>query len=239
MTGPNETALWNVTGINFGLVNGNTFTGIENLIGGDSADQFVISDGAGVAGSIDGGSGINNPALSATVVDTLDFSNFQTARTVEITNVDTIATDIGFNLTAVFSSSVAVDAAAAQNMVTVDDGTLFQVGETIIISDDDSPSEQLIIQNIAGNVLTLSGNLVSTFQTAQNAFVSAEKAGLGIDRVIGSGQVGVNDTLTVAPQDTAGVFVGGVFTLSSTFGDSFVCRKWRNSETGLRRVRTG
>ncbi|WP_421781721.1 hypothetical protein [Kiloniella litopenaei] len=58
---------WNLTGKGQGTVNGDvTFSGVENIKAGASNDNFVFSDGAGVSGVLDGGSGTN----------TADYSNY-------------------------------------------------------------------------------------------------------------------------------------------------------------------
>ncbi len=58
---------WNLTGKGQGTVNDDvTFSGVENIKAGASNDNFVFSDGAGVTGVLDGGSGTN----------TADYSNY-------------------------------------------------------------------------------------------------------------------------------------------------------------------
>jgi hypothetical protein len=66
--------IWNITVVDSGTLNGQTFTEIENLIGGLGRDDFVFSDGAGVSGSIDGAGGTN----------TLDFSAYTAGVTVRL-----------------------------------------------------------------------------------------------------------------------------------------------------------
>jgi hypothetical protein len=75
LVGPNADSTWNITAQNAGtLVVGastTTFSAIQNLIGGSGADTFILSDGAGVAGNIDGGAGsntLNEAAYTAAVV---------------------------------------------------------------------------------------------------------------------------------------------------------------------------
>ena len=48
---------WSISASNSGTLNDETFSGIENLSGGDAADTFVLSAGATVSGVIDGGAG--------------------------------------------------------------------------------------------------------------------------------------------------------------------------------------
>ena len=49
--------LWQIDGLNTGKLNGVTFTGIENLIGGNGNDTFVFLPGGSLSGGIDGGLG--------------------------------------------------------------------------------------------------------------------------------------------------------------------------------------
>jgi uncharacterized delta-60 repeat protein len=55
----NVSNTWNITGHNAGKVGSLAFAAIQNLAGGSGADVFRFSNGKGVDGSIDGGSGIN------------------------------------------------------------------------------------------------------------------------------------------------------------------------------------
>lgn len=50
-----EVNAWNVTGANAGELNGNSFSGIENLIGGSTNDTFSFSAGGSISGVISGG----------------------------------------------------------------------------------------------------------------------------------------------------------------------------------------
>ncbi len=66
---------------------------------------------------------------------------------------------------------LAADAAAGQNQVTLLNATGLQVGDTIILDDIDSATQTLTITGIAGNVLTLSGNLTDAYSVAQSAIL--------------------------------------------------------------------
>jgi hypothetical protein len=59
LIGPDAGATWDITGTNFGTVNGSTFSSFENITGGLGNDQFVFFAGGSVAGNIDGGGGSN------------------------------------------------------------------------------------------------------------------------------------------------------------------------------------
>jgi hypothetical protein len=60
LVGADVPNVWNLTGTNAGSVTGTgtvAFTAFENLIGGAAPNTFVFSDGAGLSGNLDGGSG--------------------------------------------------------------------------------------------------------------------------------------------------------------------------------------
>lgn len=66
---------WQITGQNAGSLNDNvTFSGMDNLSGGSLGDTFLLRDGQGVSGTVDGRGGIN----------TLDYSAYTTAVTVDL-----------------------------------------------------------------------------------------------------------------------------------------------------------
>jgi outer membrane protein OmpA-like peptidoglycan-associated protein/Ca2+-binding RTX toxin-like protein len=74
LIGPEVDATWNVTGPGSGSVAGVSFSNIENLTGSAGPDGFVFADGADVAGTVDGGAG----------VDTVDYSNYSTGLSVKM-----------------------------------------------------------------------------------------------------------------------------------------------------------
>jgi hypothetical protein len=75
LVGLNQENTWAITGNNAGSLNGGlTFSSIENLTGGSNTDQFVLTDGKGVSGTIDGRAGTNS----------LDYSAYSTAVTVDL-----------------------------------------------------------------------------------------------------------------------------------------------------------
>ncbi len=75
LIGPNTMNNWNITATNTGTVNKFAFKGVENLTGGALADRFVLANGIGVSGHIDGGAGNN----------TLDYSKYTSAVSVDLT----------------------------------------------------------------------------------------------------------------------------------------------------------
>ena len=60
---------WEITALDAGALNEQIYENIENLIGGDAQDIFVLGDGAGVTGLIDGGGGVNTLDYSAYTTD--------------------------------------------------------------------------------------------------------------------------------------------------------------------------
>jgi len=88
-------------------------------------------------------------------------------------------------------SLLTAQAAAAQADVAVVDGTLFFAGQTVTIADDNA-SEDATISSIATNTLTMTAVLTNTYETADNAKVTAKSgkyfnlgATIGVARVIG------------------------------------------------------
>ncbi|MGD8592394.1 MAG: calcium-binding protein, partial [Gammaproteobacteria bacterium] len=78
LVGGNTANTWNISGAdNAGNINGAfNFTSMENLTGGKNADTFVFDNGLALSGMVDGGSG---------GTDTLNYSNYTTARNIILT----------------------------------------------------------------------------------------------------------------------------------------------------------
>ena len=85
LTGQDTPNSWTLTGTASGSVNGTHFTSIENLTGGTDTDNFAPDNGVVFGGIIDGGLGI----------DTMDYSAFNTALTIDVTNLINIEQVIG------------------------------------------------------------------------------------------------------------------------------------------------
>ena len=78
IVGPNAATTWNITGLNAGNIAGvGPFSSVENLTGGNNADQFIFGDARGLDGAIDGGAGA--------AVDTLNWAAYATQRNVAAT----------------------------------------------------------------------------------------------------------------------------------------------------------
>ncbi len=74
LVGADTINIWDLTGSDAGSLNDQDFTGIENLEGGGDRDDFVLRDGAGVTGTIEGRGGSN----------ALDYSSYTSGVTVNL-----------------------------------------------------------------------------------------------------------------------------------------------------------
>jgi hypothetical protein len=63
LIGPNGPATWNLNGPGLGTLNAVSFTAIENLTGGTSVDTFSFNPLGALAGTLNGGSGIDRIVL--------------------------------------------------------------------------------------------------------------------------------------------------------------------------------
>jgi hypothetical protein len=59
LVGPNVASTWSITDTNAGAVGTFHFSAVKNLIGGLNVDEFALSNGKGVIGTINGGAGSN------------------------------------------------------------------------------------------------------------------------------------------------------------------------------------
>ena len=92
LIGADTANTWNITGNNAGNINSIVaFTGIENLTGGSDSDNYVLSDGQGVSGTIDGGNGNNKLDYSAyTAGVTINLANNTATGTNGISNINAV-----------------------------------------------------------------------------------------------------------------------------------------------------
>lgn len=108
ITGPNVNNAWAITSTDAGTINptGETgatnFTDIQNLTGGSANDTFILSDGVGVTGAIDGTSATGNN-LNYLAYTTPIAINLQTGTatniTVGISNIQNFIGPVGLNNT--------------------------------------------------------------------------------------------------------------------------------------------
>jgi hypothetical protein len=91
------------------------------------------------------------------------------------------------------------DANAGQNQIQLTNVAGLQVGDTISIFDNDSRAEFFTVAAVAGNTLTLSGNLTSSFQTLQGAYagtlnvLATNLSMIADSNLSGTGSVGGTD----------------------------------------------
>ena len=109
LIGLNSASTWNITGNNAGKVGTTAFSGVGNLTGGTGADTFVLSDGAGVLGKINGGGGAN----------VLSYARCTTPITVDLTAMS--ATGVGSiaNVSSFVGGSSASDTLVGPNRANV------------------------------------------------------------------------------------------------------------------------
>jgi Ca2+-binding RTX toxin-like protein len=111
LTGADIANVWTLTAIDAGNLNATmTFSDVEILVGGTNTDNFVLMNGAGVTGSINGTAG--------TAIDTMDYSNYASAVTV---NFETDASTNVANFTAIenFVGSPQIDTLIGENNANV------------------------------------------------------------------------------------------------------------------------
>src|SRR3989442_2750513 len=81
---------WTLTGVGAGTLNGQSFAGIENLVGGEDSDRFVFAGGS-VTGRIDGRGGVNTLDYSAaTLAVTVDLTTGSAAGAGSVTGVGAV-----------------------------------------------------------------------------------------------------------------------------------------------------
>ncbi len=95
----NTVNTWNITANNAGTINSNvTFTSMENLVGGTSADSFVFGNGVGVSGSIGGQGGsdtLNYGANTAALTWNISSANAGNVNGFSFTSVENLASGAG------------------------------------------------------------------------------------------------------------------------------------------------
>ena len=98
LVGPNGNETWHVTGTNAGNVGGVSFSNVQNLTGGTGNDLFVFSNGKGVAGTINGGSGTNELDYAAyTSAVTVNLASHTATGTGGFSSIETLAGGTGSN----------------------------------------------------------------------------------------------------------------------------------------------
>ncbi|HEX5216215.1 MAG TPA: OmpA family protein, partial [Vicinamibacterales bacterium] len=105
--------VWRISGTNEGTLNDQSFTGIENLIGGAGADRFVFAGGS-ISGTVDGRGGIN----------TFDYSSQAGGISVDL------ATGIATGAGSVANLSALIGSAGDDTLTGRDEDNVWTVGGT-------------------------------------------------------------------------------------------------------------
>ncbi|MEZ6034688.1 MAG: hypothetical protein R3C17_16460 [Planctomycetaceae bacterium] len=154
------------------------------LDGGDTGVD-IIANSAGARTNLTAVTGIgstnaietNIASLRATntIAGTIEIDELAAGGDIALLNVSNVTRDVVITANGSIldgnDSLLTADANAAQNQVVVANPLQYAIGDTVVLTDNDSPPETFTITNIAGNVLTLSANLANTFTLAQNAQV--------------------------------------------------------------------
>jgi Ca2+-binding RTX toxin-like protein len=160
LQGMDQSNVWNIHGGGSGQIDSIEFEGMENLVGGDSADVFRVFAGGFIPGSINGGPGL----------DTLDFANFDTPVIVDLAT--STATGVGgFSSIASIVGSSHIDSLLGPNNTNVwqitgpESGMVDSIGFAAF-------------ENLIG------GNSSDTFRLAEGqSFMGTVDGGFGIDRL--------------------------------------------------------
>ena len=92
LAGPSTTNTWAITGQNSGSLNTVAFSNFQNLVGSSVGDAFQFSDGKGVTGTINGGTGTTS----------LDYSHYSTRVNVDLGDgTNGTATGVGGTVTGI------------------------------------------------------------------------------------------------------------------------------------------
>src|SRR5437899_4255246 len=90
LVGADTPNTWTLTGVGAGTLNGQSFTGSENLVGGEASDRSVFAGGS-VTGRIDGRGGVNTLDYSAaTLAVTVDLTTGSAAGAGSVTGVGAV-----------------------------------------------------------------------------------------------------------------------------------------------------
>ena len=134
LTGLNATTTWSVSSSNGGVLNGITFSSMQNLTGGTGNDKFSFSDGVGVSGQINGGLRTN----------TLDYTSFTTPAVITYTtSTSGTASNLGngfINIQSIIGNFViGVPSSLANSAIQSVDASL---SESLSIPSNTTPSQQ-------------------------------------------------------------------------------------------------
>ncbi len=218
LIGPSTSNTWTITATNAGNINSNVaFTNFQNLTGSSGSDAFVFNNTFGVTGAVNGGGGSN----------TLDYSQYTTGVTVNLTSHTSTKTGSAANIANVIGGSGddSFTAGVGNETFTGNGGsnTYNFVANTSLGSDTINDSSGKGSISFAGTNSAVTLNLGSTAQQTVNANLKLTLSsasgilnltgGNGNDVLTGNGLLNIlrggagNDTLTGG--SAGGVLVGG------------------------------
>lgn len=163
-TGPNSATNWSITSNNAGTAGTVNFSSFENLTGGTAADTFVLSNGVGVSGTINGGAGVG-------VTDVLSYAGYNTPVSINLTTgtatnlggVSNIESFIGGSAGDTFTGP---SLANTWNITSASNGTITNSSGTLSFTS---------FETLGG------GNSSDNFVFANGASIDAINGGLGVD----------------------------------------------------------
>jgi hypothetical protein len=210
LVGTNADSTWNINGTNAGTLSWagstTTFSGILNLTGGAGADDFIVSSGAGVTGTIDGGGGNNTIDTSAyTSSESFTVNGNLGAATVAptFTNIQTLIGGNGGNVFNVRASTapLTINTGTGSDQVNVGSSTHVITGIGSVTVNDASHTATVTMDDtgFGGNdtytVTNSSGTMnVRSARTSLFALVTTNVANLNLNTGNGNDVFNVEST---------------------------------------------
>ncbi len=134
------------------------------------------------------------------------------------------------------ASTLAADALAGQNQITVANAAGFAVGDVVVLQDSNSATQLTTITAIVGNLLTLADNLLSDYLPADAAFVSALNVQADALRMVADaalsnfsnqvGAIGAADSLNGIPARNTNAIDTAVNTLAAASADGIYVQEF-------------
>jgi hypothetical protein len=229
ITGDNTGRTFNVNSTNGGAISvilTGTFANVENLTGGSGDDSFVLADGIGLTGSIDGGAGsdtLSYAAYTTTVLVTLsgsDANGFSSASATNLAGFAGINTLIGGDPNDALTGENTTNTWTLGATQTYNDGTntlTFSGFETL---NGGSGVDTFLVQSLSAPI-TLNGNGGADVFTVSSATSTVDTISAALV-ISGGGQAG--DVVTVSDTGNATgkqVTIDGGSVSSTTSGSFF------------------
>jgi hypothetical protein len=185
---------FNVTSNNAGNLDGATavtFSNIQNLNGGTGNDSFMLSNGVGVSGNINGGGG----------TDTLNYSLYALVNPISVNLQTSKATNIGGTIANIVNL---VGGAGSDTLVGANTTNIWNITATNA-GNINGTFAFSAIENLTG------GTANDTFNFSNGVGVSGNINGGGGSDTLNYSQYAANDPITVNLQTSTATNVGGVF----------------------------